>query len=115
MFSLIVSLPVDVAIQKFLGTKVLVDELGTQFILSRVAAVLRSNVMQASQAASNLGLTTSTVLDGLGLTEEEYFLADYMACLLTVSFLALINLLQWFWVYFYGYISFSHLSKHCPS
>lgn len=64
--------------------QVLTDELGTNFILSRVAAVLRSNVLTAAQAASNLGLTTSTVLDGMGYTEEEYYLADYMACLLTV-------------------------------
>lgn len=68
-----------------MSAAVLEDASGKQFIVSRVAALLRSNVQSATAAATNFGLTTATILAGQGFTEEEYELAAYQTCLLAVS------------------------------
>lgn len=64
------------------------DSYGTntdQYILTRVAALLHSNIQSAADAIVNFGLTTADILAGQGFTEEDLYLADFQKCLLAVS------------------------------
>lgn len=60
---------------------------GDALALSATAALLGSAVQSATEAADNAGLTASLIVEGLGLSEQEFFFEDYKKCLLGVRVL----------------------------
>ena len=52
--------------------------------MSALAALLRSSVASTSTSLDLLGLTTAMLLDGLGLSNDEYYYDAFRQCLIQV-------------------------------
>ncbi len=52
--------------------------------MSALAALLRSSVASTSTSLDLLGLTTAMLLDGLGLSNDDYFFDAFRQCLVQV-------------------------------
>lgn len=54
-------------------------------LLSALAGLLKGAVTSAAEEADRLGITTAMLVDGLGLSEENWFFESYQQCLIQRS------------------------------
>ncbi len=54
-------------------------------MMGALSALLEGSVASAVEAADFLGLTTAMIVEGLGLSEDQWYFDDYEKCLLNVS------------------------------
>lgn len=53
-------------------------------MMGALSALLEGSVATAVEAADFLGLTTAMIVEGLGLSEDQWYFDDYEKCLLNV-------------------------------